>query len=61
MKKQVEGKSTSLDEAEPGAKCVKLANTSTTQRRRLYREQAMHLRLDKNSLSLTIRSPTFKM
>ena len=50
MKKRVERKSTSLDEAEPRTKRVELANTSTTQRRRLYREQAMPLRLDRNLL-----------
>ena len=49
MKKRVERKSTSLDEAEPRTKRVELANTSTTQRR-LYREQAMPLRLDRNLL-----------
>ena len=61
IKKRVERKSTSLDEAEPRTKCVELANISTTQRKRLYRKQAMHLRLGKNSLWLAIRSPTFKM
>ena len=61
IKKRVEHNSTSFDEAETRTKCVKLANISTTQRRRLYREQAMLLRFGKNSLWLTIRSPTFKM
>ena len=48
--KQVKRKSTSLDEAELRTKCVELANISTTQRRRSYREQTMLLRLDKNSI-----------
>ena len=43
---RVERKSTSLDEAERRAKCVELASISTSQRKRLYREQAMLLRLD---------------
>ena len=58
---RVERKSTSLDEAERRTKCVELASISTSQRKRLYREQAMLLRLDKNLLWLAIRSPTFKM
>ena len=59
IKKWVERKSTSLDEGEPRTIFVvgeqnELANISTTQRRRLYREQAMPLRLDENSLWLAI-------
>ena len=59
IKKWVERKSTSLDEDEPRTIFVvgkqnELANISTTQRRRLYREQAMPLRLDENSLWLAI-------